>query len=86
MGIAYVLGFVALIMPAGLVVRELFLGLFLAPELMLLLRLDEQQARETVVAAVVVLRVTWTIAELLLAAVVWWLPIPTALPVEGGGA
>jgi uncharacterized membrane protein YbhN (UPF0104 family) len=78
MGIAYVMGFAALIMPGGLGVRELFLTLFLAPELMVMLGLEEEEARQTVVAAVVALRLTWTVAELLLAAVVWWLPSPPA--------
>jgi uncharacterized membrane protein YbhN (UPF0104 family) len=86
MGIAYVIGFAVLVMPGGLGVRELFLTLFLAPELVQMTRLDEEEARRTVVAAVVALRVAWTVAELLTAAVVWWLPVPAAPPAEGGVA
>jgi uncharacterized membrane protein YbhN (UPF0104 family) len=83
MGLAYVLGFAVLVMPGGLGVRELFLTLFLAPELMRTAQLDEEQARQAVVAAVVVLRVTWTVAELLLAAVVFWLPVPRTAAAGG---
>jgi uncharacterized membrane protein YbhN (UPF0104 family) len=78
MGVAYVTGFAAIIMPGGLGVRELLLTVFLVPELMAMLRLDEEGARQTVVAAVVVLRLTWTAAELVMAAVVFWLPAPPA--------
>lgn len=86
MGIAYVIGFAVLVMPGGLGVRELFLTLLLAPELVRELGLGEEEARRTVLAAVVVLRVSWTVAELLTAAVVWWLPVPAGPPAEGGVA
>jgi hypothetical protein len=87
MGIAYVLGFAALVMPGGLGVRELFLTLLLVPELLIWMpKLDDEAARQTVVAAVVVLRVTWTVAELLLAGVVFWLPVPRAPAAKGGVA
>jgi uncharacterized membrane protein YbhN (UPF0104 family) len=83
MGIAYVIGFVVLVMPGAVGVRELFLILFLTPELMQALAVEEQEARETVLAAVVALRITWTVAELLTASVVYWLPVPAA---KGGEA
>ena len=37
-------------------------------------------------AAAIVLRVTWTVAELLMAAVAYWLPVPAVAPPEGGVA
>jgi uncharacterized membrane protein YbhN (UPF0104 family) len=60
--LAWVPGFIAST-PGGLGVREFVLQQFLAPEL---------GARAVVV--VLLLRLLWTLAELVLAAVLWWLP------------
>jgi uncharacterized membrane protein YbhN (UPF0104 family) len=60
--VSYVAGFVAST-PGGLGVREFFLQQFLAPYL----------GGQAVVAAVL-LRVLWTVAELLAAGCCWWLP------------
>ncbi len=70
MGLAYVIGFVVLIAPGGLGVREFLLTLLLAPELVGVDGLGAEQARGTVVLAVLVLRLVWTAAELVMAALV----------------
>jgi uncharacterized membrane protein YbhN (UPF0104 family) len=85
MGLAYVLGFAASL-PSGLGVRELFLTVFLASELVRNLGLSEVEAGSTAFATVIVLRVVWTVAEVLTAAVVYWLPVPRAVAAEGGVA
>jgi hypothetical protein len=73
MGVAYVAGFVILIAPSGLGVREFFLTLFLTPELVGFQDMNEAEARGIVVLAVLILRLVWTVAELLLAAPLYWL-------------
>jgi uncharacterized membrane protein YbhN (UPF0104 family) len=65
MGLSYVAGFLAFMMPSGVGVREGVLEVFLRPQL-------GAAALATVV--VLVLRVVWTAAELVTAAVVYWLP------------
>jgi hypothetical protein len=75
MSLAYVAGFAILVAPGGLGVREFFLTLLLAPELAALAHLTPDMARGTAVLTVLVLRLVWTSAELLLAALVvypWW--------------
>ncbi|HWG44540.1 MAG TPA: lysylphosphatidylglycerol synthase domain-containing protein [Gemmataceae bacterium] len=69
MGLAYVIGFVVLIAPGGLGVREFMLTLLLTPELVGVQDMDQEQARATVVLAVLVLRLVWTASELLAALV-----------------
>jgi hypothetical protein len=78
MGVAYVAGFVILFVPSGLGVREFMLTLFLVPELAPRLGSEAGAARGLVVLAVLVLRLTWTAAELLLAGVLYWLPVSSA--------
>ncbi|MGH7170427.1 MAG: hypothetical protein ACRELG_09145, partial [Gemmataceae bacterium] len=67
MGLAYVIGFVVLIAPGGLGVREFMLTLLLTPELVGVQGMGIEDARATVVLAVLVLRLVWTAAELLTA-------------------
>jgi glycosyltransferase 2 family protein len=67
LALACVAGFLILLVPAGLGVREFFLTLLLAPELENLAGLEPAAARATAVLAVLVLRLVWTVAELLLA-------------------
>jgi glycosyltransferase 2 family protein len=74
MGLSYVAGFVVLLAPGGLGVREFFLVLFLVA----LLRY-EFPADKTIELAVVVLRLVWTAAELVMIALVWKLPGPPVL-------
>jgi uncharacterized membrane protein YbhN (UPF0104 family) len=66
--LAYVAGFVASV-PGGVGVREWVLDQFLGPEL------SGHPAAQTVVI-VLLLRLAWTAAELVAAAVLWWLPGP----------
>jgi hypothetical protein len=74
LALSYVAGFVVLVAPGGLGVREFFLTLFLAPELARLTGRPPTEARAAAVLAVLVLRLTWTAAEALMAAGLYWLP------------
>jgi uncharacterized membrane protein YbhN (UPF0104 family) len=69
-GLGYVAGFLALFMPSGIGVREFVVELFLAPTLSPTTTVGRGLA--TVVA--LVLRLTWTVAELVLAAALVWVP------------
>jgi glycosyltransferase 2 family protein len=69
LSLAYVAGFAIVVVPGGLGVREFLLTLFLAREL-------DAEAAGLTVLAVLVLRLVWTVAEVLVAGVVWWLPGP----------
>jgi uncharacterized membrane protein YbhN (UPF0104 family) len=62
--LAYVIGFVVLFAPGGLGVRELVLAAFLASRLEPVL--GEQAARGMGVVVALVLRLTWTVSELVL--------------------
>jgi hypothetical protein len=68
--LAYVAGFVVLVAPSGLGVREFFLALILTPELTRG-ALDPAEAPAVVVLTVLVLRLVWTLSELLLAGGLW---------------
>ncbi|HEV3261911.1 MAG TPA: lysylphosphatidylglycerol synthase domain-containing protein [Gemmataceae bacterium] len=83
LALAYVAGFVIVIVPSGIGVREFFLTLFLAPELGRALGLAPADARPVAVLAVLLLRVAWTAAEIVMSAVVYWLPGPRP-ETEGG--
>jgi glycosyltransferase 2 family protein len=74
--LAYVAGFFILIVPSGLGVREYFLLLCLTPELSKLLPAGEAPA----VAAVLVLmlRLVWTLGDLVMAGLLYWLPVEAA--------
>jgi uncharacterized membrane protein YbhN (UPF0104 family) len=72
-GLAYVAGFVILVAPGGLGVREFFLTLLLAPELVGHSSLSADEARAVAVLAVLVLRLVWTAAELAAAGVLYWI-------------
>ncbi|HZY88984.1 MAG TPA: lysylphosphatidylglycerol synthase transmembrane domain-containing protein [Gemmataceae bacterium] len=74
MGLSYVAGFVIVVAPGGLGVREFCLTLFLAPELAAL-GLETDAARAVAVLAVLVLRLVWTLAELVMAGLLYWLPV-----------
>jgi hypothetical protein len=75
MGLAYVFGFVILFAPSGLGVREFFLVLFLTPELEAILPgSTPDTAQSTAVLGVVVLRLVWTAAELVSAALLYRMP------------
>jgi hypothetical protein len=72
MSFSYVAGFVVIVTPNGLGVREFFLTLLLVPELVALLGVGTVEARGIAVLSVIVLRLVWTVAELLLGAVLYW--------------
>ncbi len=67
MGLSYVIGFVIVIAPGGIGPREFMLTLLLTPELVGMREMDIEDARATVVLAVLVLRLVWTMAELITA-------------------
>jgi uncharacterized membrane protein YbhN (UPF0104 family) len=70
MALAYVAGFIIIpIIPGALGVREFFLTLLLVS--------GESLAREAVALTVVVLRLVWTAAELVVAGAVYWLLRPS---------
>src|SRR5439155_13304880 len=73
LALAYVGGFVAVFVPGGMGVREWVLDRFLAPELA---GLGSVAAAPATVVIVLLLRLSWTAAELVLGAVLWWLPGP----------
>ena len=70
---AYIAGFVIIIVPSGLGIREFFLMLFLVPVLRPLLGGEAEDARALVVLAVLVLRLVWTSSELVLAGILYCL-------------
>jgi uncharacterized membrane protein YbhN (UPF0104 family) len=74
MGLAYVAGFVIVVVPSGLGIREFFLTLFLVPEISRPLGLPWDDARALAFLAVVLLRLVWTAAEVIVVGVVYWLP------------
>jgi hypothetical protein len=71
MGLSYVIGFIILIAPGGIGVREFMLTLFLTPELVDIQDMGIEDARATVVLTVLVLRLVWTLAELIVALLCW---------------
>ena len=75
--LSYVAGFAALIVPGGLGAREFLLQTMLAAQLVAAGVTDS--AAISVVAAVM-LRLVWTVAELLLGAALWALAKPAAVP------
>lgn len=74
MGLSYVAGFVIILAPSGLGVREFFLRLFLTTELAALRPEGHEQAAAEAILVVVVLRLVWTLAEVVLVLSVYWLP------------
>lgn len=74
MGLGYVMGFVIIFVPSGLGVREFFLTLTLVPELRTRFGLGAEEAAAKAVLTVLLLRLSWTVAELIAAAAVYWLP------------
>ncbi|VTS00105.1 lysylphosphatidylglycerol synthase transmembrane domain-containing protein [Tuwongella immobilis] len=73
--IAYVMGFVVLVAPGGVGVREFFLQRLLAAELALYWMTGEPSGLAVVVT--LVLRLLWTFAEFVaMGLLVWWVPVP----------
>jgi hypothetical protein len=67
LGLAYVAGFLAIVVPGGVGVREI-----------VLLELLGRQNEALYAMAILVLRLVWTAAELIVAATVFWFPVPLA--------
>jgi hypothetical protein len=76
--LAYVSGFVILLIPSGLGIREFFLRLFLIQTIAGRIPMTEDAARATASLAVLMLRLVWTSAEVAIAALLYWLPGPEA--------
>jgi len=74
LALAYVAGFIIFLVPSGLGIREFFLTLFLVPDISQLLNQNEPQARATAVFAVILLRLVWTAAEMVIIPVLYFLP------------
>jgi uncharacterized membrane protein YbhN (UPF0104 family) len=66
--LGYVAGFLALVVPGGIGVRELVLEVFLAPTL----TADADVGHGLATLVALLLRLTWTAAEVVLAAVLFW--------------
>lgn len=73
LALAYVAGFVFIMVPSGLGVREFFLTLLLVPEIGQHV-VDPVEARALAVLVAILLRLIWAITELVSAALVCWLP------------
>jgi hypothetical protein len=79
-GLAYVAGFVVIPLPNGLGVREFFLYAFLSEELARYHGMDIAMARVESTAAVLLLRVSWFVAEMVIDAIVYWFPATRTAP------
>jgi glycosyltransferase 2 family protein len=78
-GLSYVLGFVVLVAPGGLGVRELVLQQVLTRRF--LVNQEEAAAAGTAAVVALVLRLVWTVAELVLATALWaWRPSTPVRP------
>ncbi len=73
-GLSYVAGFVMIVVPSGLGIREFFLLLFLVPQMSQGLAENSAEGRTTAALAVLLLRLVWTAAELVIVGIVYWLP------------
>jgi hypothetical protein len=71
MGLAYVAGFVIFVVPSGVGVREFVLQRYLVPELA---RQGVPAPDAVVLLAVLLLRLVWTAAEVVVVGAVYWLP------------
>jgi uncharacterized membrane protein YbhN (UPF0104 family) len=74
--LAYVAGFIILVVPSGLGVREYLLLLCFLPEVCRVTGLNIEDSRATTAFAVILLRLVWTAAELAAVALLYWLPVP----------
>jgi hypothetical protein len=72
--VGYVASFLIFVVPGSLGVRELFLTFFLVPEVSAFLDEPGAQVVPLVIVAVLILRLIWTIAEVAMSGVVYWLP------------
>jgi hypothetical protein len=80
MGVVYVGSFLILIVPGSLGVREYLLMVLLVSAPEFLPKLTPADRRMDAILVAAALRVTWTAAEVVMVALVWWLPRPTSRP------
>jgi glycosyltransferase 2 family protein len=73
--LGYVSSFLVFFVPGSAGVREYSLILFLVPEIVTMTGMGGAQARVVVFVCVVILRLIWTVAELLISAMLYWLPV-----------
>ncbi len=74
-GLAFVCGFVVLLAPSGLGVREFVFMLFLVA----LLGVTDGEGEASLLLAILALRLAWTAAEVVMIALVWKLPGPPVI-------
>jgi uncharacterized membrane protein YbhN (UPF0104 family) len=74
LALGYVAGFIIVVVPSGLGVREFFLTVLLAPEIQSRFDVSADLAAAQAAVAVILLRLSWTAAEIVVAAAVYWLP------------
>jgi hypothetical protein len=72
--VGYVASFLIFVVPGSLGVRELFVTFFLVPAVSALLDEPAAQVVPLIILAVLILRLIWTIAEVVMSGVVYWLP------------
>jgi uncharacterized membrane protein YbhN (UPF0104 family) len=72
--LGYVSSFLIFVVPGSFGVREFALAFFLVPEVCTLTGMPGAQALPRVIVAVLILRLIWTLAEALMAGVLYWLP------------
>jgi len=73
--VGYVASFLIFVVPGSFGVREYSLTLFLVPEIVATTSLAGAEARATVAISVLILRLIWTLAEVLISAALYWLPV-----------
>jgi hypothetical protein len=82
LAVAYVAGFVIILVPSGLGVREFFLKILLVQQLAGQWDMPETETRALAVLAVLLLRITWTAAEIIIVSILYWLPGPALATIK----
>jgi hypothetical protein len=77
MGLAYAGGFLIVVVPSGMGVREMIIMTYLVPELV-----SEGTTRDPRIAllAALILRLVWTATEVIVAGALYWLPVESGEP------
>jgi len=74
LALAYVAGFIIFVVPSGLGIREFFLTLFLLPDMNRIFAGDNTKATAAAASAVLLLRLVWTAAEVVIVPSLYWMP------------
>ena len=74
LALAYVAGFIIFVVPSGLGIREFFLTLFLLPDMNRIFAGDNAKATAAAASAVLLLRLVWTAAEVVIVPSLYWMP------------